>query len=132
MSRTVLITGAAGHLGKAVADHFAGQGARLALLDRQQAVLAATYPETGDRLLLATDLLDGAQTDAAIAAVVERLGRIDLLCHLVGGFRMGQPVHAASDADWDFLFDINTRTLRNVARAAVPRTIAAGGARSSP
>ena len=127
MSRTVLITGAAGHLGKAVAALFAGQGARLALLDRQQAALAVAYPEKGDRLLLAADLLDSAQADAAIAAVVERFGRIDVLCHLAGGFRMGQPVHATSDADWDFLFDINTRTLRNVARAAVPRMIAAGG-----
>jgi NAD(P)-dependent dehydrogenase (short-subunit alcohol dehydrogenase family) len=36
-------------------------------------------------------------------------------------------VHSTSDADWDFLFDINTRTLRNVARAVVPRMIAAGG-----
>lgn len=127
MSRTVLVTGAAGNLGQAVAAHFAGQGARLALLDRHQAALDAAYPDHAGHVLLAADLLDSAQTDAAIATVVERCGRIDVLCHLAGGFRMGQPVHATSDADWDFLFDINTRTLRNIARAVVPGMIAAGG-----
>jgi NAD(P)-dependent dehydrogenase (short-subunit alcohol dehydrogenase family) len=127
MRRTVLITGAAGHLGKAVAAHFAAEGARLALLDRQQSTLDTAYPDKADKLLLAADLLDGAQTEAAIAVTVESLGAIDVLCHLAGGFRMGAPVHEASDADWDFLFDINTRTLRNIARAVAPRMIAAGG-----
>ncbi|MBE2243714.1 MAG: SDR family oxidoreductase, partial [Burkholderiaceae bacterium] len=42
---------------------------------------------------------------------------------------MGEAVHETSDANWNFLFDINTRTLRNVARAVVPRMLAQGGGR---
>ena len=129
--RTVMVTGAAGHLGKAVAATFANQGARLVLLDRQQAALEAAFGATFsgqvEWLNVAADLLDGAQTGAAVAAAVERFGRIDVLCHLAGGFRMGEPVHQTRDADWDFLFDINTRTLLNITRAVVPQMMASGG-----
>ena len=125
--RTVLITGAAGRLGHAVTATFASQGAHLVLLDRQQAALDAAFGTQADALRLAADLLDRAQTQAAVAAAIQRFGRIDVLCHIAGGFRMGEPVHETSDADWDFLFNINTRTLLNIARAAVPQMLAQGG-----
>lgn len=126
-NRTVLVTGAAGHLGKAVAATFGAQGARLVLVDRHQAALDAAFGDLAGCLPVAADLLDAAQTQAAVATAVERFGRIDVLCHLAGGFRMGEPVHATSDATWDFLFDINARTLRNIARAVVPRMVVQGG-----
>jgi NAD(P)-dependent dehydrogenase (short-subunit alcohol dehydrogenase family) len=125
-NRTVLVTGAAGHLGKAVAMTFARQGAQLVLVDRQQAALDAAFGDLAGCLLVAADLLDAAKTQAAVATAIDRFGRIDVLCHLAGGFRMGEPVHETSDANWDFLFDINTRTLRNIARAVVPRMVAQG------
>lgn len=131
--QSVMVTGAAGHLGRAVAAAFAAQGARLALVDRDQAALEAAFggaqAKAGEALMLAADLLDQAQIEAAVERAVQRNGRIDALCHLAGGFRMGEAVHETSDANWNFLFDINTRTLRNVARAVVPRMLAQGGGR---
>ncbi|HMN77217.1 MAG TPA: SDR family oxidoreductase [Burkholderiaceae bacterium] len=131
--QSVMVTGAAGHLGRAVAAAFAAQGARLALVDRDQAALDAAFggasATAGEALLLAADLLDDAQIGAAVERAAQRNGRIDALCHLAGGFRMGEAVHETSDANWNFLFDINTRTLRNVARAVVPRMLAQGGGR---
>jgi len=50
-----------------------------------------------------------------------------VLCHLAGGFRMGEAVHETTDDTWDLLFDINARTLVNVARVVVPHMIAQGG-----
>jgi NAD(P)-dependent dehydrogenase (short-subunit alcohol dehydrogenase family) len=49
------------------------------------------------------------------------------LCDIAGGFRMGSPVHATSDSDWNFMLDVNARTLLNAARAVVPRMLASGG-----
>ncbi|HEY3046984.1 MAG TPA: SDR family NAD(P)-dependent oxidoreductase [Polaromonas sp.] len=126
--RTVMVTGAAGNLGQAVAAAFAGQGARLVLLGRQLDSLRAAFGDEGpDRLFLAADLLDGRQVAAALAAAIGRFGRIDVLCNLAGGFRMGDAVHETADSTWDFLLDINARTLLNMARAVVPHMIERGG-----
>jgi len=130
MPDVAMITGAAGNLGHAVVDAFRGAGARLVLLDRQRERLDAEYGAPDDaRLHVACDLLDAAQVEAAAAAAVHRFGRIDVLCNLAGGFRMGTPVHSTSDADFAFLQDINARTLLHTARAVVPRMLEGGGGR---
>ena len=60
-------------------------------------------------------------------AALTRFKRIDVLCNIAGGFRMGEAVHETSDENWNFLFDINTRTLLHAVRAVVPHMISAGG-----
>lgn len=130
-AKTVMITGAAGHLGRAVAALFAERGARLVLVDRDGAALQAAFGSTDDgrRLLVATDLLDAAGAQVALAAAIARCGRIDALCHLAGGFRMGEAVHETSEATWNFMLDLNARSLLTVARAVVPPMVAQGGGR---
>ena len=126
--RTVMVTGAAGNLGQAVAAAFASSGARLVLVERQIEALTATFGDAEEnRQFLAADLLDGPQVAAAVAAAVARFGRIDVLCNLAGGFRMGEAVHETADSTWDFLLDINVRTLLNMARAVVPHMLERGG-----
>ncbi len=128
--RTVAITGAAGNLGRAVAGAFAGEGANLALFDLRQEALERAFGSDSDRqMLVPVDLLDQAKLDAAVRRVCERFKRIDVVCNIAGGFRMGAPVHETSDKDWTFLFDINARSLLNMARAVVPAMIRAGGGR---
>ena len=105
--RTVVITGAAGNLGRVVADAFRELGDKLVLLDAK----------TG------TNLLD----EKSVQAAVGKLERIDVLCNIAGGFRMGSPVHETSDKDWNFLFDLNARTVLNMSKAVVPVMLKAGG-----
>lgn len=127
-SPVVLLTGAAGHLGRAVAQEFQEAGARLVLLDRDDGVLRAAHGADGaQRLLVAADLLQPAQVEAAVQRALDRFGRIDVLCNLAGGFRMGEAVHETGDDGWDFLFDLNARTLLHAVRAVVPRMLAQGG-----
>ena len=118
--KTVMITGAAGNLGRAVAKGFSELGAILVLLDTK-----SRGDEKG--LFIATELLDQKSVDAAAAKAIERFGRIDVLTNIAGGFRMGSPLHETSDEDWNFLFDTNVRTVLHTARAVVPRMLAAGG-----
>jgi NAD(P)-dependent dehydrogenase (short-subunit alcohol dehydrogenase family) len=126
--RTVMLTGAAGNLGQALAAAFAQQGARLVLLGRQTDAMRIIFGEEGpDRLYLATDLLDAQQVSAAFNAAVHRFARVDVLCNLAGGFRMGPAVHQTEDSTWDFLEDINVRTMLNMVRAVVPHMIECGG-----
>ena len=110
-----LVTGAAGNLGRAVGAELAARGAMVVGLDLK-----------GDGVV-AADLLKQASVDQAIAGVVKQHGRIDALCNIAGAFRMGSPVHETSDADWNFLFDVNARTVLHTARAVVPHMLKAGG-----
>ena len=64
---------------------------------------------------------------APIAA--EAVKRIDVLCNIAGGFRMGAPVHETKDADWDFLFNLNARSVLYTSRAVVPAMLKAGGSK---
>ncbi|MBK4736730.1 SDR family NAD(P)-dependent oxidoreductase [Noviherbaspirillum pedocola] len=126
--RTVVITGAAGNLGRAVAGAFARRGARLALVAREREQLAQAYGEEHERMLFASaDLTQLAEVEAAVHATLQRCGRIDVLCNLAGAFRMGTTVHETTDADWNLLFDANMKSMLHMARAIVPAMIAAGG-----
>ncbi|HVJ63118.1 MAG TPA: SDR family NAD(P)-dependent oxidoreductase [Tahibacter sp.] len=127
-NRIVMVTGAAGNLGRAVAQAFADRGASLVLVDVKREYLEKAFgTEDATRRFAPTDLLDAAQVAATVDGAIAQFGRIDVLCNLAGGFRMGETVHETSTKNWDFLFDINARTLLNMVHAVVPRMLAAGG-----
>ena len=113
--RIVMVTGAAGNLGRAVGKAFSDLGATLVLLDAKP----------GDSILQ-TDLRDARSVQQAIERTLERHGRIDVLCNIAGGFRMGPSVHETPDPDWDFLFDLNAKSVLHMARAVVPAMIRSG------
>jgi NAD(P)-dependent dehydrogenase (short-subunit alcohol dehydrogenase family) len=126
--RTVLITGAAGNLGRVVANAFAARGANLVLVDlRRESLERAFGAENERRLFAPTNLLDQAEVDATVTAAIQRFKRIDVLCNIAGGFRAGAPVHETSDETWNLLFDLNARTVLRTARAVVPRMLESGG-----
>lgn len=125
--RTVIVTGAAGNLGKAIAHAFAALGGNLVLVDLAREHLAGAFGAEDDhRCLVAANLVQTQGAQQAAQAALERFGRIDVLCNIAGGFRMGEMVHETSDENWNFLFDINARTVLNAARAVVPHMLAAG------
>jgi NAD(P)-dependent dehydrogenase (short-subunit alcohol dehydrogenase family) len=127
-NRTVIVTGAAGNLGKAVADAFDKQGANVVLVDLKRESLEKAFgAESERRIFVAANLLEAAGAAEVAKAALARYGRIDVLCNIAGGFRMGEPIHETSDENWNFLFDINSRTLLNAARAVVPHMLSGGG-----
>lgn len=126
-ARTVFVTGAAGNLGQAVAEAFAQRGDNVVLTGRLESLKRTYGAETAKRLFAPADLLDQRQVDAAVAGAIARFGRIDVLCNLAGGFRMGTPVHATPDDDWNYLFDVNLRTMLHAVRAVVPTMLERGG-----
>jgi NAD(P)-dependent dehydrogenase (short-subunit alcohol dehydrogenase family) len=129
-NEAVIVTGAAGNLGRAVARAFAARGANLFLVDQRRDLLEQAFRAEDERQAFgATDLLDQSQTDRVAKQAIERFGRVDVLCNLTGGFRMGEAVHETSDATWSFLVDVNARTLLGAVRAVVPHMIEAGGGR---
>ncbi|HEX3138618.1 MAG TPA: SDR family oxidoreductase [Rhizobacter sp.] len=117
---TLVITGAAGALGQAVASHFLASGSRVALLDQDENRLRAVFGTPANALLLAADVTSGPSVAAAIARVAQAFTRVDALVHIAGGFEMGEPVHAISRASWDRMLDLNAWSFVNLTQAVVP------------
>ena len=123
--KTCLITGAAGNLGRAVAGAFASAGASLVLIDLDDKVLRSAHGRDDERkALIRADLLDAASVAQAITGA--RFDRIDVLCNIAGGFRMGHPVHETPEDLWELMLDLNAKSVINTARAVVPKMLAAG------
>lgn len=130
VERTVLITGAAGNLGRALAGVLGQSGARLVLVDRDLATLQRVFGAPDARRCFApADLLDERQAGGAVRAALAAFGRIDGLCNLAGGFAMGEKAHEASSQTWARMHDLNLETLLNMCRAAVPAMLEGGGGR---
>jgi NAD(P)-dependent dehydrogenase (short-subunit alcohol dehydrogenase family) len=114
--QVVVVTGAAGALGSACADHFAAAGARLALLD--------VIEIPGKHFSRQVDLTDAHACKAAAEDIEAQVGPIAVLCNIAGGFAMGEAVHETSGETWDFLMGLNAHSVLNMARAVVPRMLA--------
>lgn len=126
--KVIFITGAAGNLGRAVAAAFDAEGASLALIDlHRDRLISAFQRESERRAFIPTDLGSDAGAESAVRTVVERFGRIDVVCNLAGGFRFGPPVHESDMQAWDLMFDMNVKTVLHTVRAAVPFMLATGG-----
>ena len=113
----VLITGAAGALGRAVAQRLAAEGARLVLFDRDAAALKSLFPQA---LAGAVDITDEAAVADAVRQALATLGRLDAVIHVAGGFEMGETVDALSRASWDRMLALNAWSFVALAKACVP------------
>jgi NAD(P)-dependent dehydrogenase (short-subunit alcohol dehydrogenase family) len=129
-SQVVVVTGAFGALGRAVARAFATRGARLALLDVAPQPPAAVREQLGAEPLLfgGVDLSDMEATRRVMSVVAMHFGGIDVLVNVAGGFRWvtleGGDVEA-----WDDLYTMNLRTAVVCCKAAVPSLLARGRGR---
>ena len=119
--RIVAISGAAGGLGPTVAKAFVGAGARLAVAERDpskaQALLDSLGVSTGRGLVTKADLTDPAQVARWRDEIVGAFGGVDVVVHLVGGYKGGTTIEETAPEDWDFLQRLLVVTTLNVARA---------------
>jgi NAD(P)-dependent dehydrogenase (short-subunit alcohol dehydrogenase family) len=126
--QTVMITGAAGNLGQAVAAAFAAAGADLVLIDLNDATLQNVRAAgAGNVLRQRTDLSDPASISAAVDAAIRRFKRIDVLCNLAGGFHMGEKAHEIPADKWGFMMELNAGSVLRMAHAVVPHMLQGGG-----
>lgn len=129
MPTPVIVTGAAGNLGSAVAALLAARGHPLALVDRAREGLeatAATLPAGADPLLLPEmDLTDAAAAKAMAEAVFSRFGAIGGLVNTVGGFRTGPVIDGALE-QWSLMMLLNATVPLNTSVAVLPAMKAAG------
>lgn len=124
-SRTIVVTGAFGILGGAVATAFAAQGDRVARVDYA--------PTSGDMLpdgldIGGVDLTDFTAAQKAVADILANLGSIDVLVNVAGGF-IWETLTDGGQATWQRMFAMNTVTCVNMTKAALPELEKVPGAR---
>lgn len=117
--RRLLVTGATGGLGPVACAAAAAAGASVHLVGRDPTALAGLAAELGPAVAGShpVDLLDPTAVTELAASLVDD---VDLVWHLVGGWRGGRPVHEQSLDDWAQLYDGLVRTTVNVIRAFTP------------
>ncbi|MBS0377565.1 MAG: SDR family NAD(P)-dependent oxidoreductase [Proteobacteria bacterium] len=127
--RGVIVTGAFGALGVAVVRRFAADGARVGLIDRIAVPEALRRDYGGSHQLRGdVDLSHEAAATAAIGALADALGGLDVLVNVAGGFQW-QKLEEGTAAVWESMFTMNLKTAVVACRAALPLMLARGGGR---
>ncbi len=126
-NRVAVITGAAGNLGVAVANAFKNARASLALIDRSPDRLPALFPDlinSPDHFFTTpTDVTDPDSVVAAVEEIKRRFGHIDILLNTAGGYRAGTPLHKTPLTDWEFMLNLNARSVFVMCRAVIPQML---------
>jgi D-sorbitol dehydrogenase (acceptor) len=125
--KTALITGAARGIGRAFAERYVAEGARVAIADIDIARAQDTASQIGEHVIAVhMDVTDQASIDAAVSASVEQLGQIDILINNAAIFTAA-PITEITRADYARTFDINVAgtlfTLQAVAKHMIDRGI---------
>ena len=126
--KTVLVTGAASGIGLAAARRFLDEGARVVVLDIDEATLrkaAAGLPQ--DRVLVQVgDTADQKTASAAVKAAVDRFGGLDILINNAGMATEGDILHT-SEEDFARVMAVNVAGYFHMAKAAMPELVKSKG-----
>lgn len=127
--KVALITAAGGSIGTTCALRFAAEGARVACADVSLEAASASAARIDGALPVGVDVLNAADCQRAVDAVVERFGRLDVLVNLVGYFgpRGGGWANGLDVERWDWMMDINLKSVFMASKHAIPAMLRSGG-----
>lgn len=127
--KTAIISGGATGMGAASARLFAAEGAAVGVIDRNVEAgeaLVAELKAAGHRAVFArADVSSKAEVEAAVAAVNKALGPVNVLFNHAGTIVI-KPFLETEEADWDFLFDVNVKSMYLMTRAVLPQMLEQG------
>jgi NAD(P)-dependent dehydrogenase (short-subunit alcohol dehydrogenase family) len=127
--QVAVVTGGASGIGRATVFALLRAGAAVAVLDRDEAGANAVAEQGrqagGAAFALPVDLADTAQIPAAVARVLQQLGRIDILVNCAGVAGRFQSLLDIDEENWDFVYTVNLKAplllMKHVARHMVAR-----------
>lgn len=134
--KCTLVTGAAGGMGRAAAELFAREGARVAVVDIKEDAAGETVEAIrtagGEAILVLADMTDRQQVDAMVRKTVEAFGRLDGAFNNAGitGGQLGQGGKLTADWEedaWDRIVNVNAKGVWNCMQAEIRQMLAQGG-----
>ena len=127
--KVAIVTGAGSGMGRAIARRYAEEGARVVVADLDLGAAARVAGEIaaagGEAVARQVDVRDAAQAAAMVEAAVAAFGGLDILVNNAGVGRI-LPFLDTTEADWDFVFDVNCKGLLWCSQAAARQMIAQG------
>jgi NAD(P)-dependent dehydrogenase (short-subunit alcohol dehydrogenase family) len=122
--KVVVVTGATGALGRVVAKTFLDEGAHVVSVYRSEEKLKELevfLGETGGMLSsVQADAVDEVSVQSLFQKVFQQQGRVDVLLNIVGGYKGGADIANTTVSDWDFMMDLNLKSMFVCSKAALP------------
>jgi 3-oxoacyl-[acyl-carrier protein] reductase len=126
--KAAIVTGAAQGFGLGIAETFAREGARVALMDYQLDKAKDAAAKIGNgAIALGGDVSKAADVTAATQAAINAFGRVDILVNNAGISHRNQPMLDVSEEEFDRVFAVNVKSIYLFAKALVPHFRAQGG-----
>jgi len=130
LPQRVIVSGGTGALGRALVELLVEQKVSVAVPDRREEEWGGLEKALGSPATLfgaRADLTDAAGTERFFAFAEEKLGGLDGMALVAGGWAGGARFEEAPDEEWERMLRINLLTVRNACRAALPRLAKSGG-----
>ena len=128
--KVALVTGAASGIGRGISIRLAEMGALVAVLDideiKGRATAAEIESEGSEAIFLKCDVRSAADCQRAVEAVIERSGKIDILCNCAG-IAIRKDIVELTEDEWDLALDVTLKGIYLLSREVVPHMIRAGG-----
>jgi meso-butanediol dehydrogenase/(S,S)-butanediol dehydrogenase/diacetyl reductase len=124
--KTALISGAAGGIGRAVAQRLGAEGARVMCADRDAEAAAGIAAALPDATALGCDVTDEASCAAAVAATIDRFGALDVLVN-AAGIAASHAIATFPVDEWRRIIEVNLTGTFLLSRAAVPALLESSG-----
>jgi len=129
--KVALITGAGSGIGRATAELFAKEGARVAVADYDaeggQLTVKSIKDRGGQAAFVQADVSRAGDAERMVKATLDAFGRLDILHNNAGIFVKPAPAHELTEELWDRVFDINIKGVWLGCKYAIPELIKAGG-----
>lgn len=120
-NKVALVTGAASGFGKAIAETYAREGAKVAIVDINAAAAKEVAKAIGAATLaVGCDVSRKADVDAATASTVSAFGTIDILVNNAGAAHRNRPMLEVDEAEFDRVFAVNVKSIFLFAHAVIP------------
>ena len=120
--KLALVTAAGQGIGRAIAEAFIAEGAKVIATDLDAAKLKSLKKAT----VFALDVRATAKVEALAKGVIKQFGAPDILVNCAGYVHQGS-VLECSEQDWDFSFDLNVKSMHRMLRAFIPAMLKNGG-----
>ncbi|NIX77045.1 SDR family oxidoreductase [Microvirga terricola] len=126
--KVALVTGAGSGFGLGIAEKFAREGAKVAIIDINEGAAQAAAKAIGPSAIgLATDVSKAADVNAAVKKTIDTFGKLDIVVNNAGISHRNRPMLEVDEAEFDRVFAVNVKSIYLFAQAAVPGMREQGG-----